>query len=89
MSTTPSSSTEKLTAQSLNDIEQKLSRLTSLRWVFIRGLVTGVATAIGATIVAAVLFTWLGWALESADAVPYLDTVLERSGVQRSIENEL
>ncbi len=72
----------------LQNISNRLGKLTSIRWNFMMSLLQGVATALGATVVAAVVLTLLGWFLERANEVPILDTVIERSGVERSLEQD-
>ena len=72
----------------LQDIDEKLYKLTSIRWNIGMSLLRGVATAIGATVVAAIVLAWLNWFLETANEVPVLDTLIERSGIQRTLENE-
>ena len=62
----------------LNDLKTQLKRQTSLRFVFVRGLVYGLGTVIGAT----VLIGIFGWALTAllndAEEAPIIGPALER-----------
>lgn len=65
----------------LNSKLTELNKLTraqvSMSKVFIRGLVTGAGTAIGATIIAGILLAALGTVLRSSQSVPLFDSLIK------------
>jgi hypothetical protein len=73
----------------LKNIEKRLYRLTSMRWLFLMGLIRGFSTVIGATIVAAIVFTLLARMLSSVDQVPFLNQLIENSGIEEIVKNQV
>jgi hypothetical protein len=73
----------------LKKIEKRLHRLTSMRWLFLMGLVRGVSTVIGATLVAAIAFGILAQMISSANNVPGINKLIESSGIEGIIEQQV
>ncbi|MDH5533595.1 MAG: DUF5665 domain-containing protein [Candidatus Pacebacteria bacterium] len=73
----------------LKNIEKRLYRLTSMRWLFLMGLVRGVSTVIGATIVAAIFFAVLAQLIISANKLPGVDQLIESSGIEMIIDQQV
>lgn len=65
------------TKKLLKSIDEKLAKMTSRKEVFIKGLINGVAVAIGTTIVAAVGLSILSRAVNSLDDVPILQQLAD------------
>lgn len=74
--------------QYLKQIDKKLFRLTSLRWNIIMGLLRGVSTVLGATLVAAVVFTILARMISSVNNLPVLNQLIENSGIEAVLEQQ-
>jgi Na+/H+ antiporter NhaC len=62
----------------LEDISDRLDKLTSFRYNFFLSLMKGVGSVIGGTIVVALLFGVLSRALEALGGFPYLEELLKR-----------
>lgn len=62
---------EKL-VDSLEKLSSKATKLNSLGWSFLRGVFFGLGSAVGAGVVAAVLWGILSWFLHSFENVPVL-----------------
>lgn len=73
----------------LKNIEKRLYRLTSMRWLFLMGLVRGVSTVIGATVVAGIVFALLARMLSSMNNIPILDTLIKQSGVEGVVTEQI
>lgn len=70
----------------LKDIDYKLARMNSLSYTFVKGMTWGLAGALGATIIAGVSFTIIARAVQQAEDIPILDTLIERSNLKDFIE---
>jgi hypothetical protein len=75
--------------QHLKNIERQLRTLTSLRWTFVSGLVRGVSTVLGATIVAAIVFAVLAQVLSSANSIPVLNNLIKQSGINELVGKQI
>jgi hypothetical protein len=71
----------------LKSIDKRLYRLTSMRWLFVMGLVRGVSSVIGATIIAAIVFALLSMLISSFGQVPLLDQFIEDTGIEELLSN--
>lgn len=72
--------------QLLRELNEKLEKQTSF-WGNVQiGVVRGVATAIGATIVAAIAFSVFSSAINTVDDVPIIRDIIDEANVQNAIE---
>lgn len=71
----------------LKSIDKRLYRLTSMRWLFVMGLVRGVSSVIGATIIAAIVFALLSMLISSFGQVPLLDQFIKSTGIEELLSN--
>ena len=62
----------------LDDISDRLDKLTSFRFNFFLSILKGFGTVIGGTIVVALLFGVLSRVLEVFGGFPYLENLLKR-----------
>jgi len=79
---------ERRQLEQLKLIEERLFRLTSLRWNFTIGIFRGLATVIGATIVAALFFAFFGWFLQQVDVFPLVQDIIEQTEVKDAVQQE-
>lgn len=61
----------------LKNIDYKLTKLTSFKHVFLRGIINGLGTFIGATIVAAVLLAVLSRFIDSVEDVEVIQDIVD------------
>lgn len=71
---------KKLTAQ--------LKLLTSKKQTFARGLITGIATALGATIIAGIFIAILGRVVNSVEDVPLLRDLIETINLKDLVDKK-
>lgn len=81
------STTSKSHDELLNDIANRLDRLTSLKETFKRGLVRGLGIAIGASVIAALALAILAKVINTVDDVPIIRDIIRETEVQQSINN--
>lgn len=67
----------KVEDKKLEEINNKLGRLSSFGYVFVLSIVKGVGTAIGATIVTALIIWFLSFILQELDIFPFLENLLD------------
>ena len=77
---------EKTLEKNIEKFNDKLERLTDIKWVVLLGIARGLGFTVGASVVAALLLWVLSQALETVDQVPVLDTIIEH--VQRAVEEQ-
>jgi hypothetical protein len=75
--------------QYLKQIDNRLYRLTSLKWNFLMGLMRGVSTVIGATIIAGIVFGILARMISSVDSVPFINQLIENSGIEQTVRQQV
>ncbi len=75
-------------SKSIQKLSKSLDRSTSFRYVFLRGIVNGLATAIGATIVAGLVIGVLSRTIDSIDDVPILGKFVDATNIKEVIEEE-
>lgn len=63
--------------ESIEKLERRLARINSWQHIFFRGIISGIGTAVGASLIAGVSFALLFRFLSSAGFLPYVDTLLE------------
>lgn len=68
---------EKNTSKQMTELNEKLDQLLSYKQVFIRGIIRGVAIAIGTTIVAAIILSVLGALFDPFDNLPILRDIVQ------------
>lgn len=74
--------------KNLQALNQTLQRTNSFKYSFLRGLVIGTGTAIGATVIAAIVIAILARSLQRFEGVPGLDRVLNASGIDKALDSE-
>lgn len=75
--------------QALMELSKRVKRSNSLWWVLIRGLLTGVATALGATIVAGLLVWLLYQVVSTLEFIPIVNDLIEQTPLAELLEQEL
>lgn len=65
-----------MTKKQLDELNDKLDKLLSKRYVFMRGVIRGVGIAIGTTIVAAIVFSILAVVVDTVDDVPIIRDIV-------------
>ena len=60
----------------LEDINDKLGKLSSFGYVFILAIVKGIGTVIGATIITAVIIWLLSYLIRTFDGFKFLEKIL-------------
>lgn len=73
----------------LNKNLQKLTLVNRKRNVILRGLLNGVFTAIGASIGFALFLTGFSSFMQTAESIPLLDRIIERTHLDQIINNYL
>jgi len=73
--------------KSIQKLNKSLERSTSFKYVFLRGIINGLATAIGATIVAGAILSILSRTIDSVDDVPVLGEFIEAIKIREVIED--
>lgn len=63
--------------KTIEEINEKLSRMISFRFIFFKGIINGLATFLGATIVAAFVLAVLSRFIDSVEDVPVLEDVVD------------
>ncbi len=63
--------------QNLEKVVRGLKQQNSMVLAFARGILMGLGTAIGATIVAGLVITLLNITVDTLDDIPFLDSVIE------------
>ena len=64
--------------QSIKELNQLIKYQTSWKYVWARGIVLGVAGAIGASVIAGIILTALSWFFSAAD-LPSLENVVDEA----------
>lgn len=62
-------------AHRIHELDKKIEKQNSFKWNVLMSMVKGAGTAIGATIVAALLIAILNWTIQSANDVPILKNI--------------
>lgn len=73
--------------QNIDELNSYLSKQTSVKWRFMMGLVTGVSTAIGATIIAGLIIFMVTRFVESIYELPIIGEQLPQEQIDRLLEN--
>jgi len=83
----------------LQAIKQELKELNNniiaqnnyytFRQIFLRSLVTGLFTALGATIGFAIVILFLASFLNTISGIPFVEDILEQTGIQTIINHQL
>ncbi len=71
---------EQILDTQLEKFNKNLIRFNSYKMVFLRGIISGVGGAIGATIIAAILISLLTRTIQRMD-IPFLNNLLETSHI--------
>lgn len=72
----------------LKKLNKQLAERNSKKQTFIRGIYRGVGAAIGATVIAAIVFSALSFSIEKLENVPVLDTLIEKFNLNEGINNQ-
>ncbi len=72
----------------LKTLNHHLSRQTSPKYRFFLGIVTGIGTALGASIIAAILFFFLSQFIKTVEDIPFLNSFIETSRLQKVLDEE-
>jgi hypothetical protein len=70
----------------LEKIDRKLKSLTSYRDIFLKGIVTGVGTFIGATIVVGLLFGVLSQVFDFAGQIEVINEILDQTDIENIVD---
>ena len=73
-------------SESVQILNKHLERTISLKMVFLRGIVNGIAYAIGATIVAGLVVTILWHFLQSVETLPFFNKLIDLEAIQEALE---
>lgn len=68
--------------ENIAKLANSLYKSVSYKETFIRGLINGIAAAIGATLVAGILLGLLSTVIDRADNIPIIDDIIEKSGLK-------
>lgn len=74
--------------ESIKILNENIEKRNSFGQVFLRGIVSGVGTAIGATIIAGVLLSILANTINSVDDVPILKDIIEQTNFKQVVETD-
>lgn len=80
-------SESQLMNHNLVKVAKQLEKANSFKLLFIRGIIMGVGTAIGATIIAGIVIAMLVKFLNVAESFPILNDLLKQSNIQEMIES--
>lgn len=72
-------------SETVKQILDRLNKITKYQYVFLRGLVSGVGTAIGATIIAGVLFAFLSQLISRTEDIPVINVIVEESNLRQFV----
>lgn len=75
-----------LDPQTLENIDKKLYKLTSVRHSFLRGVAGGLGSALGATIVLALIIGILVRLVQTAERLPLVGSYVEGIDIQQVVE---
>lgn len=71
----------------LETLNRRISRQVDLRWVFARGMVGGLATVLGATLLAGIIIALIMQTLDSVNQIPFLQDLIDPELVEMPWEN--
>lgn len=74
------------TKNQLDKIAKNLEILTSLRHTFLRAIIVGVGTALGASIVAGIVMIWATRVIQTIDYIPFIQGIISSERIQNSIQ---
>lgn len=63
--------THELLIKEINKLQSQLDKYTSIRWVIFRGLISGFAGFLGATILVAIII----WTLSQLEYIPFIGNI--------------
>ena len=72
--------------ESIDELHDTIEKTNSLRYNFFRGMVSGTGTAIGASIIAAILIGLLVWSVRAAEGVPFFKKLIDASGINTLLQ---
>jgi uncharacterized protein (DUF697 family) len=72
--------------QNLEKVVRGLKQQNSMVLTFARGIVVGLGTAIGASIVAGLLISLLNITVDTLDDIPFLDSIIESVRSQQNTD---
>lgn len=70
---------------SMDRLARQISKQNHLGQVFLRAVITGVGTAIGATVVAGIVLVWLAQIATTIDYIPLVRDVLNAQEIQDAL----
>lgn len=70
----------------LEKLNKRIGRQVDLRWVFARGVVTGLATVLGATLLAGIIIALIMQTLDSVNQIPFVGDLIDREMVEMHLE---
>lgn len=73
--------------ESLDRLNELTGKQISVRHRFLLGMIQGVGTAIGATILAGILFAFLAWTFRSASDIPWLSDLVDQINWEQVLIN--
>lgn len=82
------SSVERRHVELLSELNQRLEKQNSKWENFKLGLIRGAATAIGATLIAAIALTLLMRVINTVDDVPIIRDIIQETSVKETIEEQ-
>lgn len=68
--------------KNLEELNKRIEKQNSLKFIILRGIVYGVSTVIGASIVAGIVISILSATIDSVEEVPILNTIVEEIPVE-------
>ena len=71
--------------ESIQTLNKSIAKSNSLKHAVLIGLLKGVSTALGATIVAAVVIAILGRSIKTLSDIPFVGSLIESSQVEKYI----
>lgn len=75
--------------KSVDKLNKSITRHNSLRRTFVIGVVNGVGTVIGATVVAGVVLLILSSFIHTIDQIPLLGELIRSSQIEHALDKQL
>ncbi len=67
-------------SQRIHELDKKIEKQISFKWNVVISIGKGAGYAVGASIIAALLITFLNWTIRSAADIPVLDNFISDNG---------
>lgn len=72
----------------LSELNENIGKQVSYKETFIRGLITGASTAIGATIIGGIMLALIAGILNQARSFPFIDNIIEHSALKDLVDED-